>query len=38
MGDEAVAATREASAEVREQAERLAHAADPGNREKHEDD
>jgi hypothetical protein len=32
MGDEAVAATREASAEVREQAERLAHAADPTNR------
>jgi hypothetical protein len=29
IGDEAVAATREASAEVREQAERLAHAADP---------
>jgi hypothetical protein len=29
ISDEAVAATREASAEVREQAERLAHAADP---------
>lgn len=29
IGDEAFAATREASAEVREQAERLAHAADP---------
>jgi hypothetical protein len=29
IGDEAVAATREASAEVLEQAERLAHAADP---------
>src|SRR3954471_20867531 len=29
IGDEAVAATREASAEVREQAERLAHTADP---------
>jgi hypothetical protein len=36
IGDEAVAATREASAEVREQAERLAHAADP--REKNEGD
>lgn len=34
IGDEAVAATREAGAEVREQAERLAHAADPTNREK----
>jgi hypothetical protein len=29
VGDEAVAATREAGAEVREQAERLSHAADP---------
>jgi hypothetical protein len=29
VSDEAVAATREAGAEVREQAERLAHAADP---------
>jgi hypothetical protein len=36
ISDEAVAATREASAEVREQAERLAHAADP--REKKEQD
>lgn len=36
MSDEAFAATREASAEVREQAERLAHAADP--REKNEGD
>ncbi len=34
ISDEAVAATREAGAEVREQAERLAHAADPSNREK----
>jgi hypothetical protein len=32
MGDEAVSATREASAEVREQAERLTHAADPTRR------
>lgn len=38
MGDEAVAATREAGAEVREQAERLAHVADPTNREKKERD
>jgi lysyl-tRNA synthetase class 2 len=29
IGDEAAAATREASAEVREQAERISHAADP---------
>ena len=36
ISDEAVAATREASAEVLEQAERLAHAADP--REKKEQD
>ncbi|HEV7400099.1 MAG TPA: hypothetical protein VGN84_07485 [Solirubrobacterales bacterium] len=36
IGDEAAAATREASTEVREQAERLAHAADP--REKKEQD
>jgi hypothetical protein len=34
VSDEAVAATREAGAEVREQAERLAHAADPANRDK----
>ncbi len=34
ISEEAVAATREAGAEVREQAERLAHAADPTNREK----
>jgi lysyl-tRNA synthetase class 2 len=32
VGDEAVAATREAGAEVRGQAERLAHAADPRER------
>jgi hypothetical protein len=37
VGDEAVAATREAGAEVREQAERLAHAADPTSREKDDD-
>lgn len=37
VGDEAVAATREAGAEVREQAERLAHAADLSNREKDDD-
>jgi len=34
VGDEAAAATREAGAEVREQAERLSHAADPRRREK----
>ncbi len=34
VGDEAVAATREAGAEVREQAERLSRAADPTHREK----
>ncbi|HXS33366.1 MAG TPA: hypothetical protein VN758_06320 [Solirubrobacterales bacterium] len=34
VGDEAVAATREAGAEVREQAERLSRAADPSHREK----
>lgn len=38
MSDEAVAATREAGEEVREQAERLAHAADPTSREKKEGD
>jgi hypothetical protein len=35
IGDEAAAATREASVEVREQAERLSHAADPRRGEKH---
>jgi hypothetical protein len=34
VGDEAAAATREAGTEVREAAERLAHAADPTNRDK----
>jgi lysyl-tRNA synthetase class 2 len=34
VGDEAAAATREAGAEVREQAERLSHAAGPRRREK----
>jgi hypothetical protein len=34
MGDEAAAATREAGAEVREQAERLTHAADPTGRKR----
>jgi hypothetical protein len=34
IGDEAVAATREAGAEVRGQAERLTHTPDPTNREK----
>ena len=34
VGDEAAAATREAGAEVRERAERLAHAADPTRRNK----
>jgi hypothetical protein len=34
VGDEAVAATREARAEVREGAERLAHAADPARRDR----
>jgi hypothetical protein len=38
ISDEAVAATLEAGTEVREQAERLAHAADPTNREKNEGD
>jgi hypothetical protein len=37
MGDEAAAATREAGAEVREQAERLTHAADPTGRDKDSD-
>ncbi len=32
IGDEAAAATREAGAEVREQAERISHAADPSRR------
>jgi hypothetical protein len=31
--DEAIAATREATAEVRERAERVTHGADPGNRD-----
>jgi len=34
VGDEAVAATREAGAEVREQAERLAHPGEPNRQEK----
>jgi hypothetical protein len=38
MGDQAAAATREAGAEVREGAKRLAHAADPSQREKKERD
>lgn len=38
VGDEAVAATREAGAEVREQAERLTRAADPAHREEREGD
>jgi hypothetical protein len=38
MGDEAFAATREAGAEVREQAERLSRAADPTHRDKQERD
>lgn len=33
VSDEAAAATREAGAEIREQAERLAHAADPSRRQ-----
>jgi hypothetical protein len=37
VGDEAVAATREAGAEMREGAERLAHAADPTRRSKDDD-
>jgi hypothetical protein len=37
VGDEAVAATREAGIEMREGAERLAHAADPTRRGKDED-
>jgi hypothetical protein len=37
VGDEAVAATREAGAEMREGAERLAHAADPSRRDKDEE-
>jgi hypothetical protein len=38
VGDEAVAATREAGTEVRERAERLSHAVDPTHREKKEGD
>jgi hypothetical protein len=38
MGDEAAAATREAGAEVREQAERLTHAVDPTQRDKKDGD
>jgi hypothetical protein len=38
VGDEAVAATREAGAEVREQAERLSQAATPGRKDKPGDD
>ncbi len=38
VGDEAVAATREAGAEVREGAERLAHAADPTRRNRDDDE
>jgi hypothetical protein len=38
VGDEAVAATREAGAEVREQAERLSQAATPSRKEKKESD
>jgi hypothetical protein len=38
VGDEAVAATREAGAEVREQAERLTHAASPARKEDKEGD
>ncbi|HEY2333421.1 MAG TPA: hypothetical protein VGH58_00230 [Solirubrobacterales bacterium] len=38
VGDEAIAATREAGAEVRERAEQLSHAADPTRREKKEQD
>ncbi len=37
VGDQAAAATREAGAEVREQAERLSHAADSMRREKKDD-
>jgi lysyl-tRNA synthetase class 2 len=37
MGDEAAAATREAGAEVREQAERLSHVADPRREGKEKD-
>jgi hypothetical protein len=38
VGDETMAATREAGVEVREGAERLAHAADPTSRKKNESD
>ncbi len=38
VGDETIAATREAGVEVREGAERLAHAADPTSRKKNESD
>lgn len=38
VGDEAIAATREAGTEVREQAERLSHAASPARREDEEGD
>jgi hypothetical protein len=38
VGDEAVAATREAGVEVRERAEQLAHAADPTTRREEKDD
>jgi hypothetical protein len=38
VGGEAAAATRQAGTEVREQAERISHAADPTQRDKKEDD